>query len=143
MYYPEVESLRGTVICDMQVVFDSATNLIKNTFTFDSVGQRVSEKFRVKGQFSLDVKTAMSDHTDALIPLEKLVKLLQHLGILTTVPTPTSQHYFMPCVLKSARASLLSVHRSSTDPAPLMLHYDCGYVPVGVFPAMVTNLVSQ
>ena len=29
LYYPEVESLRGTVICDLQVVFDSATNLIQ------------------------------------------------------------------------------------------------------------------
>ena len=147
LYYPEVESLRGTVICEMQVVFDSATNLIKNTFTFDSVGQRASEKFREKAQFSLDdVKTAMLSHTDALIPLEKLVKLLQHLGILTTVPNSSSSQeptYFMPCVLKSARASLLSVERSRTDPAPLMLRYECGYVPVGVFPAMITNLVSQ
>ena len=50
----------------------------------------------------------------------------------------------MPCVLKSARASELSVSSSSdSDPAPLILHYDCGYVPVGVFPSMITNLVSQ
>ena len=151
LYYPEVEALKGTVICDIQVVFDSASNLIRNTFTFDKVGKSLSEKFREKAQFSLrDVVEATSGHTDALIPLDSLVKLLEYLGILTAIPpTPSADvdgepTYFMPCVLKSARASELSVPScSDSDPAPLILRYDCGYVPVGVFPSMMTNLVSQ
>ena len=151
LYYPEVEALKGTVICDIQVVFDSASNLIRNTFTFDKVGKSLSEKFREKAQFSLrDVVKATSGHTDALIPLDSLVKLLEYLGILTAIPpTPSADvrgepTYFMPCVLKSARASELSVPScSDSDPAPLILRYDCGYVPVGVFPSMMTNLVSQ
>ena len=153
LYYPELEALRGTVICDMQVVFDSATNLIKNTFTFERVGQVVREKFSEKAQFSLtDVKRATSGHTDTLIPLEKLVELLEYLGILTVIPptpssggsSPQEPTYFMPCVLKSARANELMIHScGESDPAPLMLRYDCGYVPVGMFPSMITNLVSQ
>ena len=151
LYYPEVKALKGTVICDIQVVFDSASNLIRNTFTFDKVGKSLSKKFREKAQFSLqDVVKATSGHTDALIPLENLVKLLEYLGILTAIPpTPLADvrgepTYFMPCVLKSARASELSVIScSDSDPAPLILRYDCGYVPVGVFPSMITNLVSQ
>ena len=150
LYYPELDTLKGTVICDIQVVFDSATNLIKNTFTFDKVGQTVSEKFREKAQFSLkDVQRATSGYTDDLISLEKLVELLEYLSVLTVIPsTPSSGAqepiYFMPCVLRSARASELSVcSRSDSDPAPLMLCYDCGYVPVGMFPSMITNLVSQ
>ncbi len=153
LYYPEVEAMRDTVICQMQVVFDSASNLIRNTFTFDKVGHYMSKEFREKGQFSLkDVKKAMSGHTDSLIPLEKLVMLLQHLNVLTPIPpTPSSEDghhtpgptYFMPCVLQSARASELKIDTSSEDPAPLMLRYECGYVPVGVFPSMITNLVSQ
>lgn len=39
LYYPEIEELRDTVICDIQVVFDSASNLINSTFTFCNVGQ--------------------------------------------------------------------------------------------------------
>ena len=153
LYYPEVEALKGTVICDIQVVFDSATNLIRNTFTFDKVGKSFSKKFREKAQFSLgDVVKATSGHTDALIPLESLVKLLEYLGILTAIPptsTPSADvdgepTYFIPCVLKSARASELSVPScGNSDPASLILRYDCGYVPVGVFPSMITNLVSQ
>ena len=151
LYYPEVKALKGTVICDIQVVFDSASNLIRNTFTFDKVGKSLSKKFREKAQFSLqDVVKATSGHTDSLIPLENLVKLLEYLGILTAIPhTPSADvrgepTYFMPCVLKSARASELSIPScSDSDPAPLILRYDCGYVPVGVFPSMITNLVSQ
>ena len=149
LYYPEVESLKGTVMCTAQVLFDSATNLIKNTFTFDKVGKAASEKFREKAQFSLEeAKEALSCHTDDLIPLEKLVELLQHLNILTVILTSradgtTERNFFMPCVLRSARASDLSVPLKPSDPAPLMLHYECGYVPMGVFPAMITNLVSQ
>ena len=149
----ELEALRGTVICDMQVVFDSATNLIKNTFTFERVGQVVREKFSEKAQFSLaDVKRATSGHTDTLILLEKLVDLLEYLDILTLIPpapssggsSPQEPTYFMPCVLKSARASELMIHScGESDPAPLMLCYDCGYVPVGMFPSMIANLVSQ
>ena len=149
LYYPEVDSLKGTVMCTVQVLFDSATNLIKNTFTFDKVGKAASEKFREKAQFSLEeVKEALSCHTDDLIPLEKLVELLQHLNILTVILTSradgtTERNFFMPCVLRSARASDLSVPLEPSDPAPLMLRYECGYVPMGVFPAMITNLVSQ
>ena len=151
LYYPEVEALKGTVICDIQVVFDSASNLIRNTFTFDKVGKNLREKFQVNAQFSLrDVVKATSGHTDSLIPLDSLVKLLEYLGILTAIPpTPSADvqgeaTYFMPCVLKSARASELSVPScSDSDPAPLILRYDCGYVPVGVFPSMITNLVSK
>ena len=149
LYYPELEVLKGTVICDMQIVFDSATNLIKNVFKFRNVGQKASERFREKAQFSLkDVRSATADHTDDLISLDKLVQLLKYLGILTIIPSKASSGheltFFMPCVLKSARASELRVHSCSvSDPAPLMLRYDCGYVPVGIFPSLITNLVSQ
>ena len=138
----------------MQVVYDSASNLIRNTFTFEKVGPSVSERFREKAQFSLkDVKEAMAGHTDDLIPLTKLVKLLEYRNVLTVVPptqslkgaTPSTAEptYFMPCVLRSARADDLCIRTSKSNPAPLMLRFDCGYVPVGVFPAMITNLVSQ
>ncbi len=150
LYYPEVDALKDTIICQMQVVFDSTSNIIKKIFTFDEVGQRASKEFREKGKFAL--KDVKESHTDSLIPLEKLVMLLQYLSVLTPIPSTPSADvnhtqeiaYFMPCVLQSARASELHTPSSSDrDPAPLLLRYDCGYVPVGVFPCLITNLVSQ
>ena len=147
LYYPELKALKNTVICDIQVVFDSASNLIKNTFTFDKVGERISENFSEKALFSqADLEKAALSQTDDLLPLQDVVTLLEHLSILTPLKlTDGSQEpsYFMPCVLKTARTEDLSVIRSDSDPAPLMLRYQCGYVPVGVFPAIITNLVSK
>ena len=147
LYYPELEELKDTVICDIQVVFDSTSNLIKSTFvTSNKVRAKVCLKFKETAQFSLkDVKKATGSYADDL-PLPKLVKLLDHLSILTPLPKEegiVEPTYFMPCVLRSARADELKVARSVSDPAPLMLHYECGYVPFGVFPAMITNLVSR
>ena len=124
-------------------MYDSASNLIKNTFTFDKVGKAASERFREKAQFSLrDVTEAMSGHTDDLIPLGKLVKLLEYRNVLTVIqstPLPegatsstAEPTFFMPCVLRSARADDLHVCTSKElDPAPLMLHFD---VPIGGVP---------
>ena len=96
LYYPEVEALEGTVIIDIQIVFDSATSLIRRTFTFDKVGKYLSMKFREKAQFSLqDVLKAISDHTDTLLPPKNLVKLLEYLGILTALPPHRQQQTFM------------------------------------------------
>ena len=151
LYYPDIEALKDTVICGQQVVYNSTSNLIRNTFTFEKVGKQANEKFREKAQFSLkDVKKATSEHTDDLIPLGKLVKLLENRNILAVKPASEGDStrepiYFMPCVLRNAPPRELSICASSSDsdPAPLMLRYNCGYVPVGVFPAMITNLISQ
>lgn len=42
MYFPHVPELKDMVICDTQVVYDSATNLILNTFKFGPVGKAAS-----------------------------------------------------------------------------------------------------
>ena len=161
LYYPEIESLKDTVICDIQVVFDSASNLIKNTFSFNKVGHKISQQFKEKAQFSLqDIKKAASCHADDLVPLEKLVALLKDRNVLAEMSTSESIEakaephgttgarkvtYFMPCVLISATSDELiaSIDSHNRDPPPLLLRYNCGYFPTGVFPAMIANLVSQ
>ena len=155
LYYPEIEALKKIVICDIQVVFDSTSSLIMDTFTFDK-DVPLYDKFKEKGQFSLqELKKAAGDETYGPFTLSSLIELLKHLNVLTpfqraaleqsaspAAEQSLSQEYFMPCVLESARASDLEVRVSSSDPAPLMVRYDCGYMPTGVFPAMITHLVS-
>ncbi len=159
LYYPELEELKDVVICDVRVVFDSITELIRNTFLFKKVGKKAAEKFRNTAQFTKeDLERAIKKSTSEkeLISLEKLVKLLEYLNILTTV-TPNSEEcpsasnvslsqdvtYFMPSILRSVKASELIVEPSPSDPASLMIRYECGYVPLGVFSCMITNLISQ
>ena len=159
MYFPNLPELKDTVICDNQIIYDSATNLITNTFKFQSVGKAASERFRKTGQFSLeDIRRATAGVSGDYIPLEKLVKLLAYLNILVSFVkssltslssrTPSSEEmYFMPSVLLNATheemASWWDDTRKQVSPVPLFITYQCGFVPIGVFPAMIANLTAN
>ena len=157
MYFPKVEDLKDIVICDIQVVYDSATNLIVNTFSFGNVGKAASVMFQKTGQFSLeDIRGATASVSGDYIPLEKLVKLLEHLNIITPIAPSISWQstssraskvtYFMPCVLQNATREELNQwwdsNYSPLSPAPLFIRYKCGFVPIGIFPAIIAQLVS-
>ena len=156
MYFPNLKELKDTVICDTQVVYDSATNLIVNTFKFDSViSVAASERFRETGQFSLkDIRGATASVSGDYIPLLKLVKLLEHLNIIA--PVTSSQvsstqisevSYFMPCILQNATHEELNKwwesNSSPHSPAPLFIRYDCGFSLIGVFPAMIASIAGN
>ena len=161
MYFPKLEELKDTVICDTQVVYDSATNLIVDTFRFGSgVGVAASEKFRETGQFSFnDICKAAASVSGDYIPLLKLVKLLEHLNIIAPITPPKSSSsqasstqnsevsFFMPCVLQNATREELDKwwesNSSSLSPAPLFIQYKCGFSLIGIFPAMIANLAGK
>ena len=159
MYFPDLPELKDTVICDNQIIYDSATNLIVNTFKFRSVGKAASERFRKTGQFSSeDIRRATAGVSGDYIPFEKLVKLLVYLNILVSFVKSTSTSlssrtsssegmYFMPSILLNSTheemASWWDDTHKQVSPAPLFITYQCGFVPIGVFPAMIANLTAE
>ena len=160
MHFPDLPELRDSVICDLQIVYDSVTHLIVNTYKCGHVHQAASERFQQTGQFSLqDIREAIVDTSGDFIPLVKLVELLKHLNIIAQIAQTTSDSssvmsgtrcgavFFMPCVLPNAPSAELKVsHKLSSSkilPFPLMIRFKCGFVPTGVFTAMMANLASQ
>lgn len=149
MYFPEVPELHDTVINDIQVVYDSVTNLIVNTFKFGRASKAAAERFQETGQFCFgDIKKATANASGDFIPLGKLVSLLEHLHIIAPVNSAevSKTIYLMPCVLQNAPSQELVVYQESkyNQPVlPLMIRYVCGFVPIGVFPAMIAHLVGQ
>ena len=152
MYFPDVPELASNVICDNQVVYDSTTNLIVNTFRFGAVPKAKSEKFKKTGQFSLeDIKEAVSSVKGDFIPLKKLVALLKRLNIIAIIPSSppnTKEILFMPTVLENATREELEEwwnnHVSGESPvAPLFIRYKCGFTPIGVFPAMMAQFAGN
>lgn len=169
MHFPEIPELADLVICDIQVIFDSVTRLIVSTYTFGRVHKAAEERFKETGQFSLkDIRKSVPN-SDEYMSLTKLVKLLQHINVVASIksteekPANSSSsskddveeehRFFMPAILKCASASQLKAAAESTSnsssaaaadaPAPLMIHYRCGYVPIGVFCAVIANLVGR
>ena len=157
MYFPNVPELEDLVIIDIQVVYDSATNIILRAMSFDNVGQATAEKFRRTGQFVLkDLIAATAGVSNDLIPPLKLVALLEYLHIVArifaiqlTISSPEVEDevvYIIPCVLHSANKDELDAYYKNTPPnsiAPLMVRYKCGFVPIGVFPAMIASLIAN
>ena len=157
MYFPKLPELEDTVISDTQIVYDSATCLIVDTFKYDKVGKAASEKFSETGQFSLeDIKKATAGVSGDYIPLQKLVKLLEHLNIIARITPSTSASqesssssdvtYFMPCILQNATLEQINKFLKSSNPfspATLFIHFKCGFVPIGVFTALIAYLVQH
>ena len=158
MYFPNVPLLQDLVILDTQVVYDSVTFLILRAMSFDNVGQACSEKFRETGQFVLEDLVAATRHVSGedIIPPEKLIALLEFLHIIAPIPrvqgsqSSTQEQeavYLIPCVLRTAsKEKLDAVCHNECRPqcvAPLMVRYKCGFVPLGIFPALIASLISN
>ena len=143
-YYPNVKDMKDLVICDLQILFDSITNIIVYTFTFRKVGEAGKQKFKKTGRFSLQEFQwlATLKHSDDLLTPEKLVKLLEYLHILVSISSEAGlDEYFMPCVLLTE--DLNDTVADSLPYPPLIVSFECGYCPVGVFSALVVYLLQH
>ena len=159
MYFPNIPLLEDLVILDTQVVYNSVTFLILRAMKFDNVGQACSEKFRKTGQFVLKDLVAAIDRVageEDLIPPKKLIALLEFLHIIAPISGDQHTHssaeeqdvvYMIPCVLCIASKQELGATFSDLSRplhvAPLMVRYKCGFVPLGIFPALIATLVCR
>jgi hypothetical protein len=144
LYYPGGD-LKNTIFCQIQAVYESITDLTKKTYTSRYVQHESSlEEFSNLGLFSLqEIKNAPEDPTS--VSRDLLVRLLKHLNIVTPAPSmlsPTGikDPYLMPCKLRYSRDP---INIPEGNPKPLLLHFKCGFTPVGMFPALITKLFSQ
>ena len=158
MYFPNVPLLEDLVILDSQVVYDSVSFLILRAMSFDNVGKAFSKKFRETGQFVFKDLVAAMDRVSGgeLIPPKKLIALLKFLHIIAPISGDQLTHsfaeeqgvrYLMPCVLRTAsKHQLDAVFNDPGRPlhvAPLMIRYKCGFVPLGIFPALIACLIPN
>ena len=106
------------------------------------MGKAAADHFKQKAQFSLaNIHDAAVEKKVDSIPVKKMVRLLEHHKILAKLPE--ARTYFMPCILKSATDKKLKSVSCSDDIAPLMIRYECGYMPLGIFSTLITALLSQ
>ena len=165
MHYPDIPSMKDMVICDSQVIFDSTSELIIDTFKVSNrdIPQSAVKDFREKGQFSLEhIKDRTESHRNNQLSLEQLVDLLKSHNILAEIkpdqesseelkPSQESSaqsneyqpKFIMPAVLKEASEEDLKPETSKQEAAPLMIHFEGGFVPFGVFCASVANLIAH
>ena len=156
MYFPDIPELKNLVIIDTQVIYDSVTHLIIRVMSCDEVSHKDAEEFKKTGKFLLShIVAVTSKIAGDYIPIHKLVALLEFLHILARVSahhqTPSLSStgeeevtYIMPCVLKNAtKDDLDSISKRPHAISPIMVRFKCGFVPIGIFPAMIASLITN
>ena len=131
------------VITNPQIIYDSITDLVVESFCENDPGtpnRGDCEMFKEKGLIPVGVLQEL--HKKDIIPLEKLLKLLDNLNVVVTVEEDEHGEpsmYFMPSVLAHAP-------RADNNPqvqpiiAELLVGFRCERCPKGVFSALLANL---
>ena len=150
-YFPEISPwFKNNIVCSPQVIFESISTLIvdslislPSTCNFE----REKKNWTQRGLFSQQTieqltKSHRKMQEDKFIPVEELIKLLQHVNLLAPVKVEGDDLFIMPAILKCApNDSLRQERQSSLD--PLLVTFKCGFVPLGLFCGMVSHLITQ
>ena len=140
-YFP-CKELADFVIIDPQILFEKITELIIETFTFDNVGKHAMEVFKNKGIFSLNDFERINSRTSCQSLTPKLfAKLLEHLRIAAPLQQDGVIKYFIPCAL--AHADKKELASSTSVLPPLLVTFQCGYCPKGIFGTLITYLIAN
>ena len=165
MHYTSIESdednwFKNHIICSPQVLFDSISQLVVASLrTLHSEGYVIEQERKEllkRGQFSIEsiekycCLNREKPEDLELIPTKQLVRLLNHANLLSPIThtnTDGSKRttYFMPAILdyespeKFTDSHLLNV----IDIEPILITFNCGFVPTGTFCGLITQLVSR
>ena len=139
-YFPH-EDLKDLIIVDPQILFEKVTELIVETFTFEKHCNFSNvEMFKNMGIFNLSDFTRISSQTGQNLTAPLFAQLLEHLRIAARFQQNGETKYFLPCVLTHAQA------KQSDDTSilpPLIVAFQCGYCPKGLFGTLITYLISN
>ena len=161
MYLREVKELEDIVIVDTQVIYDSITRLILIVYK-DGVSQYQAENFQKHGKLTFELleKACCIKKENSVTPQEVLapqefLALLKHFNVIAPIPEPESssssptnvkEMFFMPCILSSFSDQNLDDFRmknSCSIISSLRICYESGFVPVGLFSALIAGLVGE
>ena len=150
LYYPDIPSMRGTVICTPQVIFDSISTVIIGNFQYSNyqIPHKAVEQFQQTGLFSLsDISKQTEEHRSSHLTPNQLVDVLKHQGILAEVKhneeeSTSESKFIIPAVLEHASDEELKPS-TSLQASPLMIHFEGGFVPFGIFSASVARLIAH
>ena len=145
--------LNKFVIINPQILFDSITELLVNTFKCDHATQNEIEKFQKCGLCSMEVIKIVSQKDQSKskdvckkdevvhdFSTEKLVDLLIHLKIVACVTEGGKQYCFFPASLCHAPKP---VQMTCFIPPPLLIAFEGGFCPRGIPGALIVYLMNN
>ena len=148
LYYPDV--LSNTIFVDPQVVLSNITELYERHIKLedapesevvreDDLRYRDQALFTASALISLD-----TDYSKAAFPNEDLITLLQNRLIVSKMPffINSETTYFMPSLLPAVLNGDI-IRPETTAASPLIISFQEGWAPTGIFCALVVSLLSR
>ena len=167
IYFPEVEQLKDIVICDPAVVYKGISELIFHSFD-ERFHPKLCLRFKKWGVFlTSELKQQHKTQKECQLQLDKLLILLQHLGVIAPVDaiecaesdqsvgkpedeeeTDHTVHsqYVIPCMLDDTEEAKLKVVIQEAQMCyiePLRVFFKCGFAPMGGFCYLLTKLITN
>ena len=148
LYYPTVPGLCDKVICDPNIILHPVTRTFLFAFACNPGHIQTAKSIRATGEIPHDLmKTICATKSTDPIPTSEIVALLQDCYILykSVRNAAGTRRYFMPCLLQPDSSVVSEACNptalSSLNPAPLLfVPRSTGYVPLGLFPALVVKM---
>ena len=148
-YFGSVPELGDIVFKNPQVLFDRISELVVNSFTFQQVGKQESDQYNKKGIFSsktLESITPSRSSSENLFTASRFLAFLKHHSIVAPLQRGAKEgpDYFLPCALVHTAIRSKSLSYCTEGPVqPLLIVFDSGYIPTGLFGFMVVDILGQ
>ena len=138
-------SVPNLIFCDTQVVLFKLTELVQYSFDLreDTIYGVKSEdiSFKNEGIISISFLSNFPQFFSGTFTPESFIKILCEL---LAIADMHNGKYFMPCLLKELNAKEIHDHRNcSQSLSPLLLNFDKGCLPNGLFTSLLSSLKND
>ena len=148
LYYPDV--LSNIVFVDPQAVLTNITQLYEHHIKLEDAPESEvvgEDDLRYRGQALFTASALISldtDYSKAAFPNEDLIVLLQNRLIVSEMPFFINDEmaYFMPSLLPALKEGDI-IRPKVTAASPLIISFQEGWAPTGLFCALVVSLLSR
>ena len=148
LYYPDV--LSNTIFVDPQTVLSNITQLYERHIKLEDAPESevVEEddlRYRDQALFTTSALISLkTEYSKAAFPNEDLIALLQHRLIICEIPLLINGEpsYMMPSLLPALEEGNI-IRPKITSASPLLISFQKGWAPTGLFCALVVSLLSR
>ena len=147
LYYPDV--LSNTIFVDPQAVLSNVTQLYERHIKLEDAPESdvVKDDLRYRDQAiftASDLISLDTDYSKAAFPNEDLIELLKHRFIISEMPFLINgeKAYMMPSLLPALEEGDI-IRPKTTAASPLIVTFQEGWAPTGLFCALVVSLLSR
>ena len=142
LYFPDVPCMANIVICNPSVIFGLINSLVAESFN-NHDAPHTAQNIRETGEISKDVldRIYRTNTNDKKLHKE-IFELLKTRNLVMEIHSETKgSRFFMPCLLYYCDEKTTSIEQlHAMSPAPLFIHFSCGYVPTGFFNVLIIGL---